>query len=390
MEESMNSIERIEAAVNLKEPDRVPADPLNIYILGYQGGISLKEFMEDPVKATKAAELARKEKIGEGDQIYPSLVILDHFTFPMKSTWDQYTLRWEIFDKFPPEGNIPNFYEKETIKDYDDIMERGFSTILFDKEISKKTLKKSIDEILYYAFEFPKIHAREWRKFSERNHIPLMVGGRACIPLDILQYYRGFSNLVRDIHEQPDKVKEFCEWLLEYEIVAGLREATIMGAGEVPGAEKILWFNGGPPGMTPQIFEDFFWPTAKKGIDMIVKRGFKAHCHWDNDLTPHLERMTDIAKGLPKGQIVLDLEKTDMAKAKEILGDKICLYGNVPSSLLVHGTVKDVKKYCKKLIEDCADGGGFILSTECETPWDAKPENVKAIIDSAKEYGKYK
>jgi len=56
----------------------------------------------------------------------------------------------------------------------------------------------------------------------------------------------------------------------------------------------------------------------------------------------------------------------------------------------VHGAVNDVKKYCKKLIEDCAEGGGFILSTECETPWDAKPENVKAIIDSAKKYGKYK
>jgi len=127
--EGLSRFERIEAAVNLKEADRVPADPLNIYILGYQGGTSLKEFMEDPVKATRAAEIARKEKIGEGDQIYPSLVILDHFTFPMKSTWDQYTLRWEIFDEFPPKGNIPSFYEKETIEDYDDIMERGFSTI---------------------------------------------------------------------------------------------------------------------------------------------------------------------------------------------------------------------------------------------------------------------
>lgn len=388
--DELSRFERVDAAINLKEADRVPADPLNIYIHGYQGGISFKEFMEDPVKATRAAEIARKEKIGEGDQIYPSLAIMDHLTFPMKATWDQYTLRWEIFDEFPPKGNIPNFYEKETIKDYDDIMERGFSTILFDKEISKKTLKKPIDEILYYTFEFPKIHAREWRKLAERNHVPLMVGGRACIPLDILQYYRGFTGLVRDIHEQPDKVKEMCEWLLEYEIIAGLRQATIMGAGEVPGAEKILWFNGGPPGMTPQIFEEFFWPFAKKGIDMIVKRGFKAHCHWDNDLTPHLERMTDIAKGLPKGKIILDLEKTNMAKAKEILGDKVCLYGNVPSSVLVHGTVNDVKKYCKKLIANCAEGGGFILATECETPWDAKPENVRAIIASAKEYGKYK
>jgi len=123
---------------------------------------------------------------------------------------------------------------------------------------------------------------------------------------------------------------------------------------------------------------------------MMVKRGYKPHVHMDGNLTSVLPVIKNLANGLPKGRIVLDLEKTDMRKAKEILGDKVCLYGNVPSSLLVHGTVNDVKKYCKKLIEDCAEGGGFILSTECETPWDAKPENVKAIVDSAKKYGKYK
>ena len=388
-EEAMTSIERVYTAMNLKEPDRVPADPLNIYILAYQGGISLKEFMYDPKKAVRATEIAWK-KIGKGDQVYPGVLIMDHHMFPCKSAWDPYTLHWEIFDEFPPKGNIPNFYETEIIEDYDDILERGFSTILLSRKINVKTLEKPIDEILYYAFEYPKIHAQEWRKLAEKHQIPFTCGGRACIPLDLLQYYRGFTNLVKDIHECPDKVKEMCEWLLEWEIISGLTEATIMGAGEVPGAEKILWINGGPPGMSPYIFEEFFWPTAKKGIDMIVKRGFSVHCHWDNDLTPHLELMTDIAKGLPKGRIVLDLEKTDMKKAKEILGDKVCLYGNVPSSLLIHGSPHDVKKYCKKLIEDCADGGGFILSTECETPWNAKPENVKAIIDSAKEYGKYK
>jgi len=85
-----------------------------------------------------------------------------------------------------------------------------------------------------------------------------------------------------------------------------------------------------------------------------------------------------------------DLEKTDMKKAKEVLGDKVCLYGNVPSSILVYGTVHDVEKYCRTLIENCAEGGGYILSTECETPWNAKPENVKAIIDTAIEYGQYR
>lgn len=386
---SMSSVERIKRAHNLKEADRVPVAPLNIYIHGYLSGLTLKEFMTEPKKAVEATEKVMKEKLGVGDEVYPNILLMDHFAFPLKSGWDRFTLPWKIFDEFPPEGNIPSVQEKKMIDDYEKIMKDGFAELLFSKKVHEQTFQLSIDEIIYNAFEYPKEHAKEWRKFYERNSIPFVVGGRACIPLDLLQYYRGYAQLVRDIHEQPEKVKEMCNWLVEYEVLAALRQAELMGAGEIPGAETILWVNGGPPGMPPEVFEDFFWPTAKKGIDMITERGFKVRCHWDNDLTPHLHRMVDISKGCPKGSVILSLEKTDMKKAKEILGDKVCLYGNVSSNMLVNGTPEDVKDYSKKLIDDCAEGGGFILGTECETPWNAKPENVRAMIETAEEYGKY-
>ena len=86
---------------------------------------------------------------------------------------------------------------------------------------------------------------------------------------------------------------------------------------------------------------------------------------------------------------MLDLEKTDMKKAKDVLGDKLCIYGNVPSALLVYGSVEEVDGYCRQLIEDCASGGGFILGSECEVPWDSKPENVRAVIEAASKYGVY-
>ena len=144
-----------------------------------------------------------------------------------------------------------------------------------------------------------------------------------------------------------------------------------------------------PPGMTPRIYDEFFWPYAKKMIDIFVNHGFRVYNHWDNDLTPYLETISHMADGLPKGRLLLDLEKTDMRKAKEILGGKICIYGNVPSALLCFGTVEDVDAYCKQLIEDCAPGGGYVLGTECEVPWNAKPENVKAVVDAADKYGWY-
>ena len=77
-----------------------------------------------------------------------------------------------------------------------------------------------------------------------------------------------------------------------------------------------------------------------------------------------------------------------MFKAKGVLGDTVCLYGNVPLTLLVTGTPDDVKAYCKKLIDKVGKNGGFIMAPSTSLD-DAKIENVKAMFDVTKEYGVY-
>lgn len=388
MKEKLTRYERIEAAWNLQEADRVPTSPLHCYIIPYLGGISIREMFHEPEKLIQAY-IKCIDLIG--DSIDPNITTLDHLSLLGKSGWDQVTLDWRIWDQFPPEGNIPSFFEKCIIQDYDDVMEKGFSTLLFNKQIYKKIYERSVPDFLYYEFEYPKAFAQAWRGFVEEYGVPLEMGGRATIPFEFILYYRGFAQLTRDIYEQPDKVKEMCYWVLEHEILNGLKQAMIMGAGEVPGAEVIFFQAGivGPPYVSPEVFEAFVWPTLKQGVDMIVKRGFKAHVHMDGDLTSVLHILKDLGKGLPPGKVLLDFEKTDMKEAKKVLGDRICLFGNIPASLLCYGSPQDVEEYCVKLIRDCAEGGGFILSTECETPWNAKPENIKAILETAKKYGQY-
>jgi hypothetical protein len=386
MSETMTRYERLLAAWELREADRVPVAPINCYIIPYLEGLSIREMFLEPEKLARATASCLDIC---GDEVDPNITTLDHLSLFGKSGWDQATLDWRIWDDFPPKGNIPSFYEKTILEDYDDVMNRGFSTILFNRRIFKDVFRRSLSDFLYYEFEYPKIYSDVWRKFVEAYEIPLLMGGRACHPLDLLQYYRGINQLTEDIFERPEKVHEISELMIEYESVRAMEQAMIMGAGEVPGAEIIFFVNGGPPGMSPRIFDEFFWPYAKRAIDNFVKRGFRVRCHWDNDLTPHLKTMKHITDGLPKGKILLDLEKTDMKKAKEILGDRVCLLGNVPSAMLVYGTPEDVEKHCRKLIEDCAEGGGFVLSTECETPWDSKRENVRAIVEAAEKYGAY-
>ena len=81
-------------------------------------------------------------------------------------------------------------------------------------------------------------------------------------------------------------------------------------------------------------------------------------------------------------------DQTDMVKAKEIVGDTLCIVGNVPSSMLELGTPQEVKDYAKKLIDNVGKGGGFILSNGAFFD-QAKPENVHAMVDFTKQYGVY-
>jgi hypothetical protein len=386
MAEKMTRFERIEAAYRMEVTDRVPVAPIICYLIPYLAGLSIKEMFTEPEKLVQAfidwGELV-------GDNVDPDLIIVDHLSFWGRSGWDQATLDWRIYDQFPPKGNVPNLYEKPIIEDYDEVMERGFAPYLYNRKLENRIWERSLDDFLYYQFDFRERFSKAWRGYVEKTGVPLVKGSRMCHPLDLLQYYRGITNLTMDIYERPEKVKEFCDWVIDYEAQHAMQIAMVMGAGEVPGADTIFFINGGPPGMSPKIYDEFYWPYAKKMIDLVVRRGFKVWNHWDNDHTPFLETMKTITDGIPKGKIVMDFEKTNMKKAKEALRGTVTIYGNVPSAMLVYGTPEEVDAYCRKLIEDCAEGGGFILGSECEVPWDSKPENIRAMLKAAEKYNPY-
>ena len=390
MPETMTCYERVEAAWNLKEADRVPVAPLVIYILPYLSGVTFHELLSDPEKLVQTA-IDHSDLVG--DNIHPLLTIHDHQSILPNTGWERTTLHWRIWEHFPPRGNIPSsYFDKVIFEDYEDVRKRGFAQAIFNKNIDPEMFHRGIQDYLYSAFEFPAAFWKAWRRFVQVTGKALMFGTRATIPFDYLIYCRTFEKITEDVAERPDRVKELCEIIGEYEIVRAMAKCMEAGAGEVPGAENIFLQLGlsAPPYISPRTFDEFVYPYMKNQVDLAVNRGFKVHIHLDGNLTPVLSTLSHITDGLPQGRVLLDFEKTDMKKAKEVLGDRVCIYGNVPAALMVYGSTEEVDRYCRKLIEDCAQGGGFILGTECEVPWDAKPDNVRAMIAAAKKYGQYK
>jgi len=78
------------------------------------------------------------------------------------------------------------------------------------------------------------------------------------------------------------------------------------------------------------------------------------------------------------------VERRISGGAREVLGGKACIAGNVPLSLLSVGTPAEVWTYCERLVDSVGHDGGFILGPSGQTE-DVRIENVKAMVDFAKQ-----
>ena len=68
--------------------------------------------------------------------------------------------------------------------------------------------------------------------------------------------------------------------------------------------------------MSMDQFKTFFWPTLKRLLETLIQEGCNPLVFWEGDVTSRLELIADI----PAGKAVYHFERTDMQRAKEVLG----------------------------------------------------------------------
>ena len=207
-------------------------------------------------------------------------------------------------------------------------------------------------------------------------------GGMSGAPFDMIaDMLRGTQGAIMDMYRQPDKLHETMEKLAPMAIRSAVAAANASGC---PFSFMPL-HKGDQTFMSTKQFETFYWPTFKKVLLGIINEGIVPFPFAEGRYGARLE----IIRDLPRGSMLWSFEDTDMTRAKEVLGDTACIAGNVPASMMHTGTPQDVKEYCRKLIEVCAPGGGYILSGAAGMN-EGNPDNLRAMTEAAKEYGVYK
>ncbi len=210
---------------------------------------------------------------------------------------------------------------------------------------------------------------------------PNLLGGFTKAPFDVIgDTLRGTRGIMVDIYRRPDKLLKAMEVLTPLMIKMGVSAAQATGKPLI----FIPLHKGADGFLSDEQFRKFYWPTLKEVILGLIEGGCVPLPAAEGGYSSRLHVVQD----LPKGKTVWMIDLTDMADAKKTLGKNACLLGNVPSSLLNLGTPQDVRDYVKRLVEVAGKDGGLIVSNGAFFD-EAKPENVKAMIDAAREYGKY-
>ncbi len=139
------------------------------------------------------------------------------------------------------------------------------------------------------------------------------------------------------------------------------------------------------------IFREYSLPALKRAIELAWEAGIPTHVHScgpEKALVGILAEETSLTVIDPLE--VPPMGDCDLAELKRLYGDKIVLKGNLHTTeVMLRGSVDDVRAAARKAIDDAAEGGRFILSTGDQCGRDTPDENLHAMVEVARTYGRY-
>jgi hypothetical protein len=373
---------RVKAAINLEPGDRVPVSLAMDYKFPCRyKGITQGEYFRDRTLGTRAlrevfGELGGWDIVGAGgnttqvrDLVEAPMKIL----VPGKDIGEDDVIQWEEEEVF-------------TETDYDRIIEIGWKRFMEDfyprfRGWDPAGYHERIGIRAVREREAGKAGIRAW---NERG-FPVHGGGNVLSPLMLLSCSRTMIKFTMDLHRIPDKVEAVMDAMIDDLIAIAIdctRESGVSAPWGIP-TRQIILERGGAFVYPLRIFERFEFPYLKKMVEAFVAEDITPILHFDSDWTLNMPYLRD----LPARRFFLQLDsKTDVFKAKEDLKDTACIMGDVSPSLLSLGTPEEVADYCRNLIDVVGDGGGLILGVGCGVPVDARFENLKAMIDTARSH----
>lgn len=145
-------------------------------------------------------------------------------------------------------------------------------------------------------------------------------------------------------------------------------------------------YNSGPF-LSPEMFGEYIQPYLYKIIDEARKSGMYTIKHTDGNIMPILDQLAECR---PHALHSIDpMARVDMREVKRLVGDKVCLCGNVNCALMQTGTEQEVVESAEYCLTHAKPGGGYIFCTSNVPFKGLPPERYRLVLDVWKRMRKY-
>lgn len=206
-------------------------------------------------------------------------------------------------------------------------------------------------------------------------HARIRLGSASMLEsMGIVQFaYNVFDNpnLVKEVH------RRFSEWSAR--VVGHLNQLDF----------DFFWVNDDladtkSPWMSREMFQEFFLPYQKI-VASAIKKPWVFHS--DGNLMPILDDLLTLGMN---GIHPIQPAAMDIKKVKSLVRDRVCILGNIDLDYtLTLGTPEEVDREVKERIAVAGPGGGYIITSANSLTDYCKTENVWAMANAIKKYGKY-
>jgi uroporphyrinogen-III decarboxylase len=168
-------------------------------------------------------------------------------------------------------------------------------------------------------------------------------------------------------------------------VLAAVGKATGEISYQLTGSRRVfcpVWYNSF---LSKKEYREFHWPYLKYICEELIKADFVPLL----SLQGTYDHLLDTLLELPEGKAIAWFDRTDPVKAKEVIGDHLCIAGGISPALLIGGTPKETDGRVKALLDDMKSARGFIFTLPFNAIGPAKTENVIAMTEAVHKYGAY-
>jgi len=223
------------------------------------------------------------------------------------------------------------------------------------------------------------VHLRQVVQEAGPDH--LVVGRGLGFTMNWLIAQRGDYALY-DLYDHPRLVHALCEKGLQIglEMTQAMRDAGIelFMLGDATASCDVI---------SPDHFREFVFPYYQTYCEEVHRLGALVYAHVCGNQTPLAEMLADA--GVDCIEPMDPSRGVDPADMKRRVGRRVALMGGVATLTLLQGTPQQVEEEARNCILKAGGDGGYILAAGCMVPRDTPEENIRALVKTAHEFGRY-